>query len=118
MKRAFLDENDFKKKLRGLRMYFPRAYKYLIFKVFNGKFKYDESSGLHYVELPVGKIEKLLYGPFRLYYYCQNETVIITDLTPKILQLGHMKILDVYKGYPITSEQDIFKIECIMREVI
>lgn len=109
----YLDENDFKKKLRSLRVYNMRAYKYLIFDLQN---KLNMENGNHILELPTDYVFKKVYGQIKLKYSVNNNIVVLEDIMPNdILMAGHRTELDTYKGIIVRDEKDIKKIDLVLK---
>ena len=109
----YLDENEFKKKMRSLRKYNMRAYKYMIFKL---EQKLDIKAGQHILELPTDYVFKKVYGQIKLKYSVNNNIVVLEDLTPTdILMAGHQTELSTYKGVIVRDEKDIKKIDLVLK---
>lgn len=63
---AFLNYNDFIKKYRALRIYCPRSYKYICFKVLpNLKIISD---GEYTIDIPTDPVFAEVYGKIKLHY--------------------------------------------------
>lgn len=107
----FIDENDFIKKYRSLRMYCPRAFKYLCFEII-GKYKYSREIGKHEIDLPTDEIFKMVHGQIKLIYSTTKKGIILENIVPsEILMDGYMYYLDTYRGVPYRNERDKFKID-------
>ena len=111
---VFKNENEFKKKLRALKKYCPKAHKYLYFDIFT-KDLFEKKKGSYEIELPTSKEFCLIYGQIKLLYSIQNRKIIIEDLEPRGFLLDGYKFeLESYKGIFYRNEQDMFKINLIM----
>jgi hypothetical protein len=110
---TFTDANEFNKKLRALKKYQMRSYKYIIFKLDYEK-DFSMVKGRHELEIPTDPIFKKIYGQVKIIYYVFEEGLIIEDLVPgDILKACYMKELPSYKGVPFRDEKDIFKIKLV-----
>lgn len=110
----FIDENDFIKKYRSLRMYCPRAFKYLCFEIMKN-YLYSKDVGKHEVELPTDEKFKMVYGQIKLIYSTTENGVILENIVPsEILLDGYTYYLDSYKGVPYRNEKDKFKIDFLI----
>ena len=111
----FKNENEFKKKLRALKRYCPKAHKYLYFDILS-KDLFEKKKGSYEIELPTSKEFRLIYGQIKLIYSIQNRKIIIEDLEPRGFLLDGYKFeLESYKGIFYRNEQDMFKINLIMK---
>lgn len=110
----FVDENDFIKKYRSLRMYCPRAFKYLCFEIMN-KHKYSKEIGKHEIELPTEEKFKLVYGQIKLIYSTTEKAIVLENIVPsEFLEDGYIYYLDTYRGIPYRNEKDKFKIDFLV----
>lgn len=107
----FMDENDFIKKVRSLKKYCPKAYKFLMFE-FMKQDIYNCKSGAKLIkELPTSEEFKSIYGTIKLIYSKYNNKIVLEDIEPsKFLIDGYRRDLDTYKGIPIRDKKDIFKV--------
>lgn len=113
---TYIDENEFKKKLRAIRKYFMGAYKYWIFEAIPKLQKENKLDGQYELELPVSEIFKKVYGKVIVLFLVKNDVVILEDIKPNdILTDMHRKELPAYKGVPYRNKRDKFKIE-LMKE--
>lgn len=109
---TYLDENEFRKRVKALRIYFPKCYKYLEFQAFPILRKENKIDGIYEVELPSGDLFKRVYGPMLLKFSVQNDVAILEDITPsEFLLTCFNKYLPIYKGIPYDSKKDLFKIK-------
>ncbi len=107
----FIDENDFIKKYRALRIYCPRAFKCLCFEIMNN-YLYENEVGKHEIELPTDELFKKVYGPIKLIYSTTDKGIILENIEPSEFLLdGYTYYLDSYKGVPYRNEKDKFKID-------
>ena len=109
---TYIDENMFNKKLRALRKYCMRSYKNFIFEIIP-KLKHSElENGSYKIPLITDKMFKCVYGEIELVFSVNNNVIILEDLLPgDILIDMHNKELECYKGVPVRSKADIFKIK-------
>lgn len=115
---TYLDENDFNKKLRGLRRYFSKAYKYFIFKLQPTLIKDGKVEGKYEIELPIDELFKYTYGPIKALFTVTNDVVVLEDLIPDgILMKCFERDLPIYKGVPYYREKDLKKIKISERLV-
>lgn len=108
----YLDENEFKKKMRAVKRYSMNAYKYWIFDVIP-KLKIEgKKDGKYELQLPVNEIFQKVYGEVKILLSVQNDVVILEDITPSdMLMEMHNKDLPTYKGVPYRNNKDKFKID-------
>lgn len=110
----FIDENDFIKKYRSLRVYCPRAFKHLCFEIMN-KYKYSKELGKHEIDLPTDEKFKMVYGQIKLIYSTTEKGIILENIVPsEILLDGYTYYLDTYRGVPYRNEKDKFKIDMMI----
>lgn len=110
----FYTNNEFNKKLRALKKYCPRAYKYLIFNIKN-KNKFEKNEGNYEINLPTSSEFKFLYGQIKLKYYVKNKVPIFTDLEPAQFFLDGYKFdLHTYKRIYYRNDKDKFKIDLML----
>lgn len=115
IKVLYLDENDFKKKLRSLKTYCPIAYKQFIFNV-KKELLIDIADGTYFKNLKTSKEFKFIYGQIKLIYTVKNGIIIMESLEPSQFFLdGYMSSLDTYKGIYYRNKQDKFKIDLVMQ---
>ena len=112
---TYLDENEFNKQMKSLRMYFMGQYKYLIFNFLkSGIFR--KENGMHIETLKADRTFELVYGKLELHYEVQDMAIILYKIEPQqFLNEGHKKILETYKGVPYFQEKDKKKIELVLR---
>ncbi len=109
---VILDENLYTKKVKGLRRYFLKSYKALIFDIIPTLKKSGKKDGCYSVLIPTDKMFESVYGKLELYFSVKDDVVIIEDIIPSdILIQCHMKSLPIYKGMPYYRKQDLFKIK-------
>lgn len=107
----YRDENDFMRKLRSLKKYYPQSYKDFIFNVSKQDyFKLD--NGTHTKEIFTSDEFKFIYGQVALIYTVEDKTIIIEDLEPSQFLLdGYMAKLGLYKNMLCRNQKDKFKID-------
>lgn len=118
LKIMYLDENDFNRKIRSLRKYCTKSYKYLWFKLIKER-QLNQEEGIHVIEIPSSREFELVHGKVRLHYRMVNGKIIMEDLEPQQFLLdGYMKELGQYKGVWCRNEQDKFKINMIQKGIL
>ena len=111
---VILDENDYRKKLKGLKMYFKKSYKHLIFEIMPSLTEYGKKDGIYSIDIPIDELFIKCYGKLQLYFSVKNDLVIIEDITPcDILLQCHKGILPIYHGIPYYQERDLFKLKIL-----
>lgn len=111
---VILDEITYKKKLRGLRQYFMKSYKYLTFEIMPNLIEIGKKDGIYSVDIPTDYFFEKCYGKLQLLFSVKNDVVIIEDLVPHdILMQCHMKLLPLYHGTPYYQEKDLFKLKVL-----
>ena len=109
----YIDENDFKKKYKGLRRICPTTFKYLCFEVFS-KSLFDNEIGKHVLQLPTDKLFSQVHGTIQLVYSISNNAIIIEDLMPnEVLLDNYISDIKTYKGVPCITARDKFKIDLL-----
>jgi len=110
---AYLDENYYRKLLRGLREINQLAYKQIVFK----KFEFDKTPGKHEVILKSSETFKKVHGDIRLIYSTYKDTILIENIEPSSLLIEyHSKKKNTYEGIPFVDNKDVFKIN-LLREM-
>lgn len=116
---SFANENDFNKKLRALKTYCMRTYKYLAFELVD-KDLFEIKEGTYFYDLPTSNEFRLIYGQIKLIYTIKNNQIIFDDLEPiSFFMDGYMKELNTYKGIYYRDDKDKFKINlsnCLKKE--
>ncbi len=116
---SFANENDFNKKMRALKTYCMKTYKYLMFE-FAYKDLFETKDGTYSYNLPTPDEFKLVYGQIKLIYTIKNHQIILDDLEPiSFFMDGYMKALNTYKGIYYRNDKDKFKInliKCLKKE--
>ena len=111
---VILDEVSYNKKLRGLRQYFMKSYKYLTFNILPSLSDPGKKDGVYSVDIPTDYFFEKCYGKLQLLFSVKNDVVIIEDLVPSdILLQCHMKLLPLYHGTPFYQEKDLFKLKLL-----
>lgn len=106
----YRNENDFKKKMRSLKTYCPRAYKDLIFNV-NMNDLFSLKDGIYKKDLQTSEEFKFVYGQIQLIFSISQGDVVIEDISPQQFFLdGYFNLLEIYKGIPYRDAKDKFKI--------
>lgn len=110
MKIKYLDENEYRKLLRGLREINKLAYKQIVFK----KFEFDKTPGKHEIILKASDTFKKVHGDVKLIYSTYADTILIENIEPSnVLLEYHTKKKNVYKGIPFVDDKDVFKINLL-----
>ncbi len=125
----YVEENDFKKRERGLKKYNMLAYKKLMFEYYpslrNGTFLGDIVSTdkkekiTHYsLKLPADTLFEKVHGKVTLEYIVNEKEgiVYLKTILPDILLEGHTSELSTYKGIMVSKEhpeKDMFKINLL-----
>lgn len=114
---VILDENNFKKKLKSLRMYFMKSYKYLTFEIMPNITKLGKKDGIYSLDIPIDDFFIKCYGKLQLYFSIKNDVVIIENLVPsEILMQGYTRLLPIYHGVPYYQEKDLFKLKLLEKK--
>lgn len=109
----YKDQNDFIKKFRSLKTYFPLSYKNLLFCI-DKKRIYSFEDGKYVQELFTTNEIKFVYGSIKLYFSVKDGTVIIEDLEPADFLIdGYSRLLNTYHGIPYRDKKDLFKIKLL-----
>lgn len=109
---TFLDDNDYIKKLRGLKRYNMRAYKYIMFHLKDDIDNQEE--GKHIKNLYTDNKFKKVYGQVQIVYTIKNNIAVIENILPdEFLLDGYMVDLKTYIGVPYRNKQDLFKIQML-----
>ena len=125
----YIDENDFKKRERSLKIYNMLAYKKLMFEYYpnirNGEFLGDvvsqdkkEQTTNYSLKLPADSLFEKVHGKVTLEYivYENMGVVLLKTILPDILLEGHTSELSTYKGVMVSKsnpEKDMFKINLL-----
>lgn len=113
MKIKYIDENEYRKLLRGLREINKLAYKQIVLK----KIEFDKTPGKHEAILNSSEIFKKVHGDVKLIYSTYNDTVVIENIEPsRVLIEYHNKKKNTYNGIPFVDDKDVFKIN-LLREM-
>lgn len=111
---VILDEITYTKKLRGLKKYFMKSYKYLTFQIMPNLIELGKKDGIYSVDIPTDYYFEKCYGKLKLLFSVKNDVVIIEDLVPHdILIQCHMKLLPLYHGTPYYQKKDLFKLKVL-----
>lgn len=114
---VILDEALYTKKVKGLKRYFLKSYKALMFEVIPELTRSGKKDGVYSVVIPTDSVFEAVYGKLELYFSVKNDVVIIEDIVPSdILIQCHMKSLPIYKGMPYYRKQDLFKIKVMEKK--
>ena len=110
----YIDPNDFIKQQRGLRTYYMRSYKDLVFNV-SHELKKPREDGDYVIKLYTEETFKKVYGDFELRFYVENGVVIIKELAPREILIDlHRSLLQTYKGVPYRNKLDLLKIKLLI----
>lgn len=117
IKIAYEDENQFHKLVKSLKMYNMVAYKDFIFNLMH-KLRAGEIIGekiednIYKVHLISNKVFEFVYGEIYFTYRLEGNKATLITIEPKdILFEGHRKQLPTYKGVPINSPKDRFRVD-------
>lgn len=112
---TFIDENDYKKKERAVRIYNMRTYKQIVFYLSKELKRNDLELGDYETELITDENFKKVYGAIKLKYTVTPNATIITDIAPGdfLLKL-HSVLAPTYKGVPYTNQKELLKIKLIL----
>lgn len=109
---SFANENDFNKKLRALKTYCMKSYKYFAFELTDEYF--ESKDGTYSRDLPTSNEFRLIYGQIKLIYTIKNNEIILDDLEPKSFFMeGYSRLLETYKGIYYRDDKDKFKINLL-----
>lgn len=113
LKFQYKNQNDFIKKFRSLKTYFPLSYKDLLFHL--DKRKLYELKDREYIqELLTTDEIKFVYGTIKLIFSVKNGNILIENLEPEEFLIdGYYKLLKIYQGIPYRNEKDLFKIKLL-----
>lgn len=115
LKVVMKNESDMNKCLRALRKYNMRAYKQFIFEV--NELKHIEDNEYRIDLMADAKFQKI-YGQVYMIVLLQDDEVILKRLEPHgFLIAGHNIELESYKGVPIISNKEKFKIDFLEKVV-
>jgi len=113
----YKNENEFNKLSRALKIYNMVAYKEFIFDLTN-KLKSGILVGKEIEEnvyqciLSSDRTFEFVYGPVYFVYKVEGNKIILLSLEPEeMLREGHKVVLPIYKGVPIVSAKDRFKVD-------
>lgn len=110
---TYLDENQCRKLVRGLKEVNMIAYKQFVFKQVN----FEKEPGKYELLLNTNDTFKKIYGDIKIIYSTYNDTVVIENIEPsRVLMEYHNKKKNTYKGIPFVDEKDVFKIN-LLREM-
>lgn len=110
---TYLDENDYRKKCKGLKRVNMLAYKQICHNLLKNN-EFSKKPGKHEIILNTNEDFRKIHGDIKLIYSTIGDTILIEDLIPgKVLLEYHNKAKNVYKGIPFVDEKDIFKINLL-----
>ena len=125
----YIDENDFKKRERSLKLFIMLAYKKLMFEYYpnirKGNFLGDivsqdkkEKTTSYSLKLPADSLFEKVHGKITLEYivYEKQGVILLKTILPDILLEGHTSELSTYKGVMVSkshSDKDMFKINLL-----
>lgn len=112
---TYIDENDFIKQTRALRMFYMRTYKDLVFNVSYTIKQTDYEDGEYEIPLYTERTFEKVYGKFILRFFVQNKTIVIKEIAPRELLIDlHRCLLKTYKGVPYRNDYDLLKIKILL----
>lgn len=107
---TYLDENQCRKLIYGLKEINRIAYKQFIFK----RLEFNKENGKHELLLNTDRNFKQIYGDIKIIYSKIDNNIIIENIEPsRVLIEYHKKRKNTYKGIPFVDQKDIFKINLI-----
>ena len=107
---AYLDENHYRKLLRGLREINKLAYKQIVLKTI----EFDKTPGKHEIILKASDTFRQVHGDIKLIYSTYTDTILIENIEPSnVLLEYHSKRKNTYKGIPFFDDKDVFKINLL-----
>jgi hypothetical protein len=107
---TYLDENQCRKLIYGLKEINRIAYKQIIFK----RLEFNQENGKHELLLNTDRNFKQIYGDIKIIYSKIDNNIIIENIEPsRVLMEYHKKRKNTYKGIPFVDQKDIFKINLI-----
>lgn len=117
--RSSQEENIKNKLFRAIKTYNMRAYKQLIFDIFP-RLRAGEVVGkkigdsLYEVELITDDTFRKIYGSYSIIYKIEKKNIYIEEVKPlSFLEAGSKTLLDSYKGIPVISDKEKFKIDIL-----
>lgn len=114
----YRDENDFIKKLRGLKRINKRAYKQFVFEICKNERYWNRTNGTHEIELDTDSLFRLIHGKVLVHYTTikNGKCFIIDNLSPEDLLINsYFKDPVVIKGVPIKDDKDIVKLNIVLK---
>lgn len=112
---TYIDENDFIKQTRALRMFYMRTYKDLVFNVSYTLKQTEYEDGEYEIPLYTERTFEKIYGKFILRFFVQNKTIVIKEITPREILIDlHRCLLKTYKGVPYRNDYDLLKIKILL----
>ena len=110
------NEYVFNKLLRSLKQYNMTAYKDFVFKdlpsIRQGDFKGKLDNDIYTLSYDSDPLFEFVHGKITITYKVEETGIKLLGVTPKSFLLEAFKrILEVYKGCPITSARDKFMID-------
>ena len=110
---TYLDENEYRKLLKGLKKVNMLAYKQICFDILRNE-NFNKQPGKHEISLKTNKDFKKVYGDIRLIYSIVKDTILIENIEPSnVLIEYHKREKNMYKGIPFIDKKDIFKINLL-----
>ncbi len=110
---TYLDENEYRKLLKGLKKVNMLAYKQICFDLV-GNNELDMTQGKHELTLKTNEEFKKIHGDIKLVYSIFKDTILIENLEPSnVLIEYHNREKNMYKGIPFVDNKDIFKINLL-----
>lgn len=111
------DENYFNRAFKALKDNNIKAYKDFIFyylpKMRVGEFLSEKlEDNLYRQYLQSDPLFEFVYGKFYIYYRIEDNDIILITVEPRdFLETARKSLLSTYKGCPVTSAKDRFKID-------
>lgn len=114
---TYEDEIKFVGLCKSLKHYNMKAYKEFIFdylpKLREGEKPGEKLKSKEYkIDLFTDDMFEFVHGKIAIYYRVKHNVVTITRIEPsEFLTYGRRKLLETYKGIPVTSPRDRFMID-------
>ena len=110
------NEYIFNKLLRSLKTYNMVAYKDFVFKdlpdIRQGNFRGTKEDNIYTLEYKSNELFEFVHGKVKITYKVNENYVVLLNVEPKNFLLESFKrILEVYKGCPITCARDRFLVD-------
>lgn len=117
----YLESNKYQTALKALSKYNRLAYKYILFTVIpelkDGHLIGNKLDDITYsIDLPCDSLFEYVHGKIQLKYHIntKDNQIIIDTIEPyNLLNQMYRKLITVKDGIPVTSKQDLFRLEFV-----